>query len=205
MKDWRFYGRRKEIAELQNGLELGTAQSTRHFHSLRVRGRRGVGKTHLLKQMKEYTPADVPFILYELPDPTMYSDGPPSPEAIIDGVKEVNNSLQLEAEKAGLQNFEVKLPIRTSLYHDRIWFKEVLATLLKAGAVVVLDEFHLARDLGLASYVKQVIDEAGGCQGIYKNPGKLVLMGSHQQKFDGLFCPDQPLYGRTGATVHVQP
>ena len=196
MTDWRFYGRAKEIANLRNGLEFDTVPSTRRFHALKVRGRRGVGKTELLEYLSRRAPPETTFVLYELPDPA--TEGTP--------VAAVVQGLIVAARQAGLTNKNA-MPAQQDWPNAYLWFKAYVLGLLQIGAVVVLDEFHLARDWGLDSYVKQIIDEASGGRGQWGKlyPGKLVLMGSHQQRIDEMFRADKPLYGRTGTTVNVRP
>ena len=205
-RPWRFYGRKKEVARLTNGLEIGTPLANRHFEAIKVRGRRGVGKTCLLYHMKDRTPPDMPVIIHQMDGPDPQADKQPSEAEIKDHIQTGNRKLLLAATGVVGKNFEERLPERTHLHDDKIWFKEVLTALVQSGAVVVLDEFHHAAPLRLHHEVKQVIDAARGvCQGNRKDPGKIVLMGSHQQKVDAMFAADQPLYGRIDATYALQP
>ncbi len=197
MKPWPFYGRKKEVTTLQNGLDLAKAKNIRLFQALRVRGKRGVGKTQLLYEMQKHAPTDGPIIINQLPDPVQYQNP----------VVELTSRVMKEASRIG--GGDIKVRLQNLLSHrgewdtDRMFFMEVLKALLKAGAVVVLDEFHLGQGLGLPGDVRQVIDEAARSRENF--PGKLVMMGSHQQKFDDMFSADQPLHGRVDDTVLLQP
>ena len=192
MKKWPFYGRKKQISKLQNGLDFSNPKSNRLFQALRVRGPRGVGKTKLLIQMKEYAPSNTPLVIYELSTPG--SNGT-SVTATLQG-------LIVAANEAGLTNVKT-VPEYQEWPNDYLRFKAYVRGLLQIGAVVVLDKFHLARDWGLDSYIKQVIDES--VRSRENTPGKLVLMGSHQQKIDDMFQSDQPLFGRLDNTIVLRP
>ena len=205
-KPWRFYGREKELNGLTNGLEIGTPLAKRHFEAIKVRGRRGVGKTDLLNQMKDRAPPDMPVVSHQMDGPDPDEDKRPSLAEITGYVKETNRDLLAQSRTLGIGIPDACLPPHDDLHDERAWFKEVLTALVKAGAVVVLDEFHHAAPLGLHHKVKQVIDTAKGTsQANRKWPGKIVLMGSHQQKVDAMFAADQPLYGRIDATYALEP
>lgn len=198
-KSWRFYGRQSEIDMLEKDLEFqpdphGRRGGMRQFSTLKVRGRRGLGKTRLLQEMHSRAPDDLPFIFYELPNPSKGS-------ASIEGI---NQELLLMAMDVGLgKDMQAILPAISEYTTDTFRFMDIMKAYMKLGAVVVFDEFHLARELGLVSYAKQVID-----QGIFErrsHPGKILLMGSHQQKLQELFTASAPLYGRPNAYVHLRP
>ena len=203
---WRFYGREKEVARLTNGLQIGTPLENRLFLALRVRGRRGVGKTDLLKQMKARAPHDMPVVIQEMRGPESQEDKRPSTAEIKRYVKDTNHGLLAQAGTLGLVLPDPCRPPDDDLHHEWAWFRKVLTELLKAGTVVVLDEFHHAAPLGLHHQVKQVIDTArGSSEANRKWPGKIVVMGSHQQKVDAMFTEDQPLYNRIGSTYLLNP
>ena len=75
------------------------------------------------------------------------------------------------------------------------------------GAVVILDEFHHAAGTRIPSALKDIIDLAVGNFGDYgkKYPGKLVLMGSHQQKIDDMFASTEPLHGLVNEGMTLAP
>ena len=137
---------------------------------------------------------DLPFIYHELPDPVLSGKK----------VGDITEDLLEKAELAGLAGIRNRARPRYSCPNDNWWFREeVMPTLLQMGAVIVLDEFHQARELGMVSDVKQVIDQ--GKFNRISHPGKLVMMGSHQQKLQELFTASAPLYGRPDAYVHLHP
>ncbi len=182
MTDWRFYGRGEIIIRLRHNLAYDELPTNRRFAAKRIMGRRGVGKTHLLNEMARLAPADLPFIVYELANP-----------AVADAETACARLLKA-AEMAGIADPVALLPKRSQWDNDQSWFCEIVKAFLRAGAVVVLDEFHHAHNLGLVSGIKLVID--GADQNYGTASGTLVMMGSHQQQVLRMFRSDQPLYQR---------
>ena len=111
----------------------------------------------------------------------------------------MNTAIQM-----GLHGALETLPERGPYHSSSLWFQEILRTLIHAGTIVVLDEFHHADDLGIVSGVKLVIDgfEAVNAPQV---TGKLVMTGSHQQHLLRMFRSDQPLYGRFSGSLRLDP
>ena len=179
--NWEFYGREDNIRLLTTDLELDVNLSKRIFTAVLVVGRRSIGKTKLLTEMQKKAPNDMPFLIYEIPNPT-------KPENNL--TKVIEEFLDAGGE-AGLQHMSDG---NFNAVDEQVRFKKVLLAMLKQGATVVLDEFHNADGYGLDSYIKQAIDQARFEKYLYT--GKLVMMGSHQQKVLSMFAYDQPLYNR---------
>ncbi|MDE2738791.1 MAG: hypothetical protein OXH47_04620 [Paracoccaceae bacterium] len=196
---WRFYGREMEIEMLERDLEFlpdphGKRNGRRQFSVLKIRGRRGLGKTRLIQEIIPRVPHGLPFVLYELPNPKRESTS----------IGAINQELLLKAGEVGLgEEMQGILQPVTQYTTDTYRFMDILQAYMKLGAVVVLDEFHLVKNLGLVSYAKQAIDQ--GIFGKDSHPGKIVLMGSHQQKLQDLFTASAPLYGKVNAHVHLHP
>ncbi len=203
MTDWRFYGRAKEVANLQNGLDFASPPQERRFRALKVLGGRGVGKTQLLREVEKFATPEIPVIMFELPNPTVYDVG----------VEDVTQQIKDLVGQNGSAPDSLGAKVRRNLAQDHNWqnryfkFKALLLALLKTGSVVVLDEFHHAEMLGLVSYVRQAIGTASSSLGEYGKlyPGKLILMGSHQQKIDRMFAVDAPLHGSIDETLLLRP
>ncbi len=186
-KPWLFYGREEMKKDLGSSLQLEISKKNRIFLSIRVVGQRWIGKTKLLLQMKDMAPPDMPFIIYEMPDPTK-----------TDITKVIAELLEV-GERKGLQDMSRDY-YNSSV--EEVNFQKILLNMFRQGTTVVLDEFHNADGYGLASYIKLAIDEAWDKKPLY--PGKLVMMGSHQQKVLAMFMADQPLYGRDKIYYHVR-
>ena len=190
MTGWRFYGRDSELAELELSLRLH--EDTRRFGAIRIIGRRGIGKTEFMKEAARRGTGDPPVLHVELPSPEL-GDAAAACDRLIDA-----------ASSADLKAVFGSLPERQSFHNDMMWFGLHLKELIAVGAIVVLDEFHHARPLGLVSDVKLVIDGFTSVAAP-KVAGKLVMMGSHQQQLLRMFHSDQPLYGRATSTVRLPP
>ncbi len=194
--DWRFYGRKDIKNMLLDRFGYDTPANRRSFSTYWIRGRRGVGKTELISEVEAGISSDIPFVYYQMDE----GDEGPYPLATM------NESLLIEAKKNGLPNISQILP-PTEPEGDINHFKNILTTLWREGAVVVLDEFHNAAGTRIPSALKAIIDIAIGGRGDYgkKYPGKLVLMGSHQQKIDGMFTSTKPLHGLVDEGMTLDP
>ena len=93
---------------------------------------------------------------------------------------------------AGLSEALDALPDEQSFQSSTRWFRETLRCLIHAGAIVVLDEFHHSTGLRLVGGIKLVID---GFYAVHapRVTGKLVMMGSHQQKLLRMFRSTEPI------------
>ena len=190
MAGWRFYGRETELAELELSLRLH--EDTRRFDAVRINGRRGIGKTEFMQEAARRGTGDPPVLHVELPSPEL-GDAASACDRLI-----------VAAKSKGLKDVFGSLPERQSFHNDMMWFGLHLKELIAAGAIVVLDEFHHARPLGLVSDVKLVIDGFTSVAAP-RVSGELVMMGSHQQQLYRMFRSDQPLYGRATSKVHLPP
>jgi len=184
--DWPFYGREREIADLEMFL------SQRRFGAYVVHGRRGVGKTRLMEEAaaRHLAAGGRPTVIRELPDRP-------------DGSDRALDDLWNATVKAGQGDAFDDLRERQSHDHPAAWFATVVRHLLRKRINVVLDEFHHAAE-GLDVYIKQVIDEF---HHIARDPGTgaLVVMGSHQQKLHAMLERSKPLNGRFDDAVSLKP
>ncbi len=208
---WRFYGRQTQMEELAHDLEFipdrhNVRNGRRQFSTCKIRGRRGLGKTALVLQLQAKAPSDLPIIYLELPNPdNVPTDGDPiNVEAIARRITEL-------AEGHGSVPVRFGERVHRRLAAGRAWkdphfkFQALLQALIKEGGVVVFDEFHLAKKLGLVTDIREVIRNCHDVGRKLDHPGKLVLMGSHQQELQSLFASDAPLYGTTNAYLHLHP
>ena len=187
MTDWRFYGRVEEMNRLEEALQLQESKS-RGFYSVRIVGRRGVGKTELLAEAGRRGTRNAPVLICELPS------GGDGTQAVVDLVATI--------ERGGMEHLLADLP-QVGWDRDPGWrFLHIVDHLICKGTVVGLDEFHNAERSMLVTPIKRLIDEYHSIGG-RKPTGKLVLMGSHQQQMLRLFQPDQPLYGRADVSVKL--
>ncbi|MXX91106.1 MAG: ATP-binding protein [Boseongicola sp. SB0677_bin_26] len=181
---WRFYGRGEQLARLDGLLDWSL------FQSVRVHGRRRVGKTELLTEAFSRRSGPPPLVMVELPAPPKGTPGL------------ALSLLEEAASEAGVAVAEQRKRHR----YPSMRFEALLREIVYSGAAVVLDEFHNARELGLESAVKLVIDRVpiDGSSPMGGPCGKLFLTGSHQQRIMAMLRDDQPLYGRIGEGIRLR-
>ena len=190
---WKFYGRTKEINELQS------LMLTKRFKSIAVLGGRGVGKTRLLEivaETVEAKPGGPPVIFFEIPVVDKKD-----PDKLL---KEMVIEMESFAAEKGLPPMRrITAPWSDEPAIPKILFRETLRHLITHGAIVMLDEFHNGSELGLVSVVKIVIDKFR----MAKNPptGQLLLTGSHQQNILAMFRSNAPLYQRVYDKINLHP
>jgi len=185
MKNWRFYGRDKELDDLVHSIII------RPTVSIALYGRRRIGKTELLNRaincIRALPTADS--------KPIVYLDVRPNPTRI-------GEELQVAIRDAGLSS--LMDDFKRSPYWDQDdserFFFDQAKHLVAKGGILCLDEFHnIDYDNGhLVYYIKRVID-VNQSPTLTPNPagGGIVAAGSHQQKMIRLLANAQEqLYGR---------
>ncbi len=65
-RPWRFYGRQDDIRDVRHLLQLDWAVAERDFDAFGLRGRRGVGKTELVKETLRRHGSDTPCLFVEM-------------------------------------------------------------------------------------------------------------------------------------------
>ena len=197
-RPWRFYGREKSKKNLKQSLGFFMEPDKRTFSAISVSGRRWVGKTQLIEEVLKEDPYHVPFIIYEVPDKQKkeYKDYTLD-KVIVD--------LQKLAAQAGFPDIMDQLPLPLDHPHYTDWSKceDFLFELMQKNMVLVFDEYHLSVHLELNIPVIKAINRVRKEFDIVF-PGKIILTGSHQQKFDKLFERDAALHGRITSGVRLE-
>ena len=190
---WRFYGRTKEINELQS------LMLTKRFKSIAVLGGRGVGKTRLLEKVAEVVeakPDGPPVIFIEIP-----ILGTNDRYELLN--ETVEKLLSISVKKGLPPMRRITAPWSDEPANPKILFTETLRHLIRHGAIVMLDEFHNASALGLISEIKIVVDKFRMAEN--RPPGQLLITGSHQQNILAMFRSDAPLYQRFYNKIKLSP
>ncbi|MCY4431916.1 MAG: hypothetical protein OXC11_16210 [Rhodospirillales bacterium] len=186
IRPWHFYGRTQESQDLACHPEiLPDLRGRRGIGTYTIRGRRGVGKTRLLHEVRAARDPAIPFLHAEL----SAGDASACLEMLRDTVTE-----------AGLSSLLADMPVCPALYSDRSCFKDIVRALLLKGVIVALDEFHHATAAGLALSIKKMIDDLARTSDSIP-PGKLVLMGSHEQQMQRMFRADHRFTGEATPTL----
>ena len=197
-RNWRFYGRAKAKKNLKESLGFFMEPDQRTFSAISVSGRRWVGKTHLIKEVLKEDPHHVPFIYYEVPDKQKkeYKD-----YTLDDALADFEKL----AAKAGFPDIMDQLPLPLDRPYYTVWSKceDLILILMKRGVTLVLDEYHQAVPLGLSIPVIKAINVMR-TDFSRDYTGKIILTGSHQQKFDQLFERDAALHGRISSGVRLE-
>ena len=196
--EWRFYGRAEEIKDLRSMLDYPD------YSTITVVGGRGVGKSELIRVVCGSVQESKPSVFVELPE---FIEGQ-SQANLAAIVHRVAVTIIRQTNGCGMQSAlkDLSPPDPTGNHGAALSFIcDALQRLLAAGAVVVLDEFQNAVELGLIAWVKLIIEEFRPICGT-KTSGKLVLAGSHQQKMSRIFNdPRQALYERDDASLRLFP
>ncbi|MCY4541868.1 MAG: hypothetical protein OXB95_05670, partial [Rhodobacteraceae bacterium] len=121
MTEWRFYGRRKALADLEDCLGL-RRPPVRVFSVVKIVGRRGVGKNALLEETARRGTQGVPVVICALPSPD--EEGP----------EVLPNSLERAAVAAGLGSLHARLLPTLEARGPKFQFCEMIAHLLMEGA-----------------------------------------------------------------------
>ena len=197
-RPWRFYGRAKSKKNLKESLGFFMEPDKRTFSAISVSGRRWVGKTQLIEEVLKEDPYHVPFIIYEVPDKQKkeYKDYT---------IDHAFSDLQKLTEQAGFTDIMDQLPLPLDHPYYTVWSKceDFLFILMQKKVVLVFDEYHQSVPLGLSIPVIKAINRVRKEFDI-AFPGKIILTGSHQQKFDKLFERDAALHGRITSGVRLE-
>ena len=183
MKKWGFYGRRKELQEMD------MSQYRTGFQSYLVLGRRKVGKTELLKKGLEGRPGSRP-VFFTMPQEKHTT------------AQDAVNRFEKDISAAGYG-----LP-PYGLHDDspKIRFTTLIEWLIEKNVNTVIDEFHHVDRLGLVSPVHAAVSHLRGDLLSRPRPqrGKLFFCGSHEQMMMDMFMPREPLHNSV-SRYHIRP
>ena len=191
MADWGFYGRQDELDKVEKFIKRPG------FAAGRVTGGRRIGKTKLMQQIRKRTDNNPPMLIFDLKDPK------------IEDVASANRRLIGAAREIPGQTAPLPKPSPDLLPVSEVYgaeppqeyFVDILRHLLAQNVTVCLDEFQMAKDMGLEGGLQKLIDDSGPLAD--NPPGKLILMGSHQQQVQEMFTCKKPLHGRAGRIVQL--
>ncbi len=198
MTRWNFYGRKQEMELLSRDLELDRPLAERQFNTTLIAGRRRVGKNALLNQTVRRYGDLADLLVVELPE---HEGGGHDSLCLL--------SLLAAIDRCGLHERLKSFSLPPARSGPSYHFGEICRHLIGQGVIVCLDEFHNAERTGIVSSIKQLIDHIAlgyiRQPSVPKPPGKLILMGSHQQRIKAMFTQQRALYGRIDTAVKVRP
>ena len=178
MADWRFYGREKELARVRDFIDR------RGFDAGLILGGRGIGKTELLLETQLRNPRKS-MLIFELQDPAL-EERVQANRRLIGTIRDTLPQ-PVSSSIPPLDDYYTELP--------RERFVGLIRHLLQHNITVCLDEFHMAKPMKLEGALKLLIDRSESLSGD-RPPGKLIVMGSHQQQVLDMFHGTEPLHGR---------
>lgn len=160
---WRFYGREREIGRLR------TVTGAGGFRMLAVTGGRGAGKTRLIEEALKGQP---PAVQITLPDAS--GSGIAERRGL---AEECCVRLERGMRRAGFR----AAPRGGCESHERPgrFLKKTLGVLMRAGAVVTIDEFQNAVQLGLTAAVQAGLKPVRRGRSV---TGKLIVAGARRQE-----------------------
>src|SRR4051794_37938258 len=113
MADWKFYGRREQLADLERMLDR------KRWFFAKVTGRRRIGKTTLIQQAMEELGSEQPVFYVQIPDS--------EPAGVLSAVNDA------------LETFDVP-PDRHPRPNDLLQLAKLLEGMADDGYILILDE-----------------------------------------------------------------
>ncbi len=186
MAAWHFYGREKELALVRDFI------GRPNFAAGTIFGGRGIGKSELLVETRRRIGNTPSVLIFELEDPEL-EDQVAANDRLIQAIRDMLPQ-PVSSSIPPLDDHRARQP------KER--FFQLVRHLLVHGVVVCLDEFHMAEPMGLEGGLKRLIDQS---RPLGDNPpGKLILMGSHQQQVLDMFRSTEPLHQRADGFVRLR-
>jgi len=178
MADWKFYGRREQLADLERML-----QRKRWFFA-KVTGRRRIGKTTLIQQAMEELGSEQPVFYMQIPDS--------EPAGVLSAVKDALETFQVPADRYPRPN-------------DLLQLAKLLEAMAEGGYILILDEFQYFNRKGyeeLCSYLQASVDRLAAKADQVR--GGLIVLGSiHTEMVALLEDRTAPLYNRVTDTIDL--
>jgi AAA+ ATPase superfamily predicted ATPase len=178
MADWKFYGRKEQLADLERML------ARKRWFFAKVTGRRRIGKTALILEAMQEIGSKQPVFYLQIPDS--------EPAGV------------LSAMNDALETFQVPID-RYPRSHDLLELAKLLEKMAEGGYILILDEFQYFNRKGyeeLCSYLQAVVDRLAAKAN--KVRGGLIVLGSiHTEMMALLEDRTAPLYNRVTDTIDL--
>jgi AAA+ ATPase superfamily predicted ATPase len=178
MADWKFYGRKEQLADLERMF------NRKRWFFAKVTGRRRIGKTTLIQQAIREIDGQQPLFYVQIPDS--------EPAGVLSAVNDALETFQIPSE-------------RHPRPHDMLQVARLLEMMAEGGYIVVLDEFQYFNRKGyeeFCSYLQAAVDRlAAKAQQVQ---GGLIVLGSiHTEMMALLEDRTAPLYNRVTDTIDL--
>ena len=178
MADWKFYGRKEQLADLERMLDR------KRWFFAKVTGRRRIGKTTLIQQAIQELGNKQPLLYVQIPDS--------EPAGV------------LSAMNDALETFQVPTN-RHPRPHDLLQLAKLLESMAEGGYILILDEFQYFNRKGyeeFCSHLQATVDRLAAKA--EKDSGGLIVLGSiHTEMMALLEDRTAPLYNRVTDTIDI--
>jgi hypothetical protein len=156
MADWKFYGRKEQLAELERMLDR------KRWFFAKVTGRRRIGKTTLIQRAMEEIKSNQPVFYVQIPDS--------EPTGVLSAVTDALETFHIPASQ---------YPRPT----DLLQLAKLLESMAEGGFILVLDEFQYFNRKGyeqFCSYLQASVDRLAAKADQVQ--GGLIVLGAHAQR-----------------------
>jgi AAA+ ATPase superfamily predicted ATPase len=178
MADWKFYGRKEQLAELERMLDR------KRWFFAKVTGRRRIGKTTLIQRAMEEIKSNQPVFYVQIPDS--------EPTGVLSAVTDALETFHIPASQ---------YPRPT----DLLQLAKLLESMAEGGFILVLDEFQYFNRKGyeqFCSYLQASVDRLAAKADQVR--GGLIVLGSiHTEMVALLEDRTAPLYNRITDTINL--
>jgi hypothetical protein len=172
MADWKFYGRREQLAEIERML------NRKRWFFAKVTGRRRIGKTTLIQQAIREIGSQQPVFYVQVPDS--------EPAGVLSAVNDALETFQVPSDRFPRPNNLLQLG-------------KLLEAMAAGGYILILDEFQYFNRKGyeeFCSHLQAGVDRLAGKAG--QVHGGLIVLGSiHTEMMALLEDRTAPLYNTT--------
>ncbi len=178
MTDWKFYGRKEQLADLERMLER------KRWFFAKVTGRRRIGKTTLIQQAMQEIKSKQPVFYVQIPDS--------EPSGVLSAVNDALETFHIPADQFPRPNNLLQLA-------------KLLESMAEGGFILVIDEFQYFNRKGyerFCSYLQASVDRLAAKA--RQVQGGLIVLGSiHTEMVALLEDRTAPLYNRVTDTINL--
>jgi uncharacterized protein len=178
MPDWKFYGRKQQLADLERMLDR------KRWFFAKVTGRRRIGKTALILKAMQDIGSKQPVFYIQIPDS--------EPAGVLSAVNDALETFRVPDDR----------------YHqpqNLLQLAKLLENMTEGGYILILDEFQYFSRKGyeqLCSYLQAAVDRLAAKADQVR--GGLIVLGSiHTEMIALLEDRTAPLYNRVTDTIDL--
>jgi AAA+ ATPase superfamily predicted ATPase len=178
MSDWKFYGRKEQLADLERML------GRKRWFFAKVTGRRRIGKTSLIQRAMQELKSKQPVFYVQIPDS--------EPTGVLSAVSDALETFRIPAD-------QFPRP------HDLLQLAKLLESMAEDGFLLILDEFQYFNRKGyegFCSHLQASVDRLAAKADQVR--GGLIVLGSiHTEMAALLEDRTAPLYNRVTDTINL--